>query len=184
MYKVVLVHKEDHDVIGEIGSYNEIDEATSEAQNYNRKGDRHIGHAIVQATIDGSPIRRTNGLRLGQTDKHSVRYSTRTPLNKPSSRIVPEYNRYIPEEVEEESSEEETRVYQRPSWHDRRNPQPQSNKVFAFLIDPISKKGIVLEENQFLQNFLIAHPTYEVQSKGQIHEMILQRNRYLQNRRR
>ena len=31
MYKVVLVHKEDHDVIGEIGSYNEIDEATSEA---------------------------------------------------------------------------------------------------------------------------------------------------------
>ena len=41
MYTVVLVDKEDHEVIGDIGNYSKFNEAEYKANDYNRKGDRH-----------------------------------------------------------------------------------------------------------------------------------------------
>jgi hypothetical protein len=193
MYKVVLIHKENYDVIGEIGSYDDINEATEEANDYNRKGDRHIGQAVVQATLDGNQQpNRQRGLRFKRKEQPQTQTFRRALQGRPPSpqrfsRPRPPIQYEEPEELsseEESSSEEQVVSYQRnPSWHDR-GSRPTTQKMFAFLIDDRTGKGIVLEHNSFLNNFLLAHPSYQIQSTGEIHDMIFKRNQYLNNRRR
>ena len=50
MYEVILIDN-DNNRVGEIGVYDSEREANSEANNYNRKSDRHRGYAVVQAII-------------------------------------------------------------------------------------------------------------------------------------
>ncbi len=199
MYKVVLIHKENGEIVGDIGTYDDLDDANWQANDYNRKGDRHIGHAVVQTEIGNEPTHQPRrGLNI-QRNPQRLRMPNMVrpapPHFKPQQRfprtvVENEYEEQSSEEElsEEQSSEEIVQQPQRqlksPSWHQRQE-QPQAiTKQFAFLIDTYSGKAIVLEKNKFLNNFLLAHPTYTIQNTGEIHDMILERNQYLQSRKR
>ena len=58
MYEVVLIDRNSNQVVGNIGTYDDHDEAEREAQNYNRKSDRHRGFATVQGVVGGSSPRQ------------------------------------------------------------------------------------------------------------------------------
>lgn len=202
MYKVVLIHKENGEIIGDIGTYDDLDDANEQANDYNRKGDRHIGHAVVQAEIGNKPVHQPRrGLNI-QRNPQRLRMPNMVRPTPPHFKPQQRFSRTVVEnEYEEQSSEEELsseyeeqsseeivqqpqRQLRTPSWHQRQE-QPQATiKQFAFLIDTRSGKAIVLEKNKFLNNFLLAHPTYTIQNTGEIHDMILERNQYLQSRKR
>jgi len=58
MYEVVLLDRQSNKVVGNIGTYDDHNEAEREAQNYNRKADRHRGVATVQGVVGGSSPRQ------------------------------------------------------------------------------------------------------------------------------
>ena len=221
MYKVVLIDKESSDVLGDIGEYSSLRQAEHEVMDYNRKGDRHRGHAVVQAQLSGTLPERTerternNNLRLRQPSVerhpqsihqhrqnlqqlHGVSEERRIrPQNRqnfPSNHNVHpmhphSHTHYEEPSSEEEISSEETETFdevmrrenREPSWRERSTPQTKQ-KLFALLIDDYHKKAIVLEHNQFLNNFMLANPQYQLKSTGEIHNMINERNQYLRNR--
>jgi len=197
MYKVVLLHKKTGEVSGDIGTYDDLDEANSQANDYNRKGDRHIGHAVVQAEIGNeSPSQSRRGLKLNQNPQNTFRSQpqqrfSRTVVDEPSEEeelsseeLSIDSEESLEEESLEDSMEELLQQSSKiPHWHQQQIEIPKEKK-FAFLIDTYTGKGIVLEQNRFLNNFLLANPTYTIQNTGEIHNMIFERNKYLQSRKR
>lgn len=194
MYTVVLVDKEDHEVIGDIGEYPKFNDAEYQANDYNRKGDRHRGHAIIQAKLGKQPIEkpRSVGLKLGNRRRNPIMNDERPRMRMPSQRptiirehsfrtvVEPTTNEYDEMSSEEESVEQDLpQNTVEPMWHKSHSTQIKS---FVLLIDQKTGHAVVLENNRFLPNFLIANPNYVQQSEGAIHNMITQRNQYIKNR--
>ena len=185
MYKVVLIDKNTGEANGDIGIYDDLEEAHAEATDYNRKGDRHAGHAVVETKIGERPLFNQ---RMGDNSQSRV---SRMKISSNQSRPRIQLRQRQPHAfVEEESSSEETSTedfvpdhYQKnPNWH--RSTNNQSQKQFVFLVNTYNGNGIVLEQNRFLNNFLLANPNFSIQSEGLIHEMISERNQYLASRKR
>ena len=116
MYTVVLVDKEDHEVIGDIGNYSKFNEAEHQANDYNRKGDRHRGHAIIQAKL-GQPIEKPKsmGLKLGSRRPNPIMSDERPRMGRPKPRPMMTQQRSfrtvvdpVNDDYEELSSEEES----------------------------------------------------------------------------
>jgi hypothetical protein len=197
MYTVVLVDKEDHEVIGDIGTYTKFNEAEYQANDYNRKGDRHRGHAIIQAKL-GQPIEKPKpmGLKLGsgRPRPNPIMSDERPRMGIPKPRPVMTQQRSfrtvvedVSDDYDDVSSEDEIveqiapQANVEPTWHQSHTPH---DKSFSLLVDQRNGHAIVLENNRFLPNFLLANPNYVEQSKGAIHDMIKQRNQLMKSRKR
>lgn len=193
MYTVVLVDKEDHEVIGDIGNYSKFNEAEHQANDYNRKGDRHRGHAIIQAKL-GQPIEKPKsmGLKLGSRRPNPIMSDERPRMGRPKPRPMMTQQRSfrtvvdpVNDDYEELSSEEESieqhvqQTHKEPKWHQSHTPHEKS---FVLLVHQKTGHTIVLEKNRFLSNFLLANPNYIQQSEGAIHSMISQRNQLMNSR--
>jgi hypothetical protein len=201
MYKVVLINKKTGEVSGDIGTYDDLEDANWQANDYNRKGDRHIGHAVVQAEIGNEQqehhhrgIRLNRNPQMARTSNMGMKLKQSLPqrFSRPVVEHNDEYDEQSEEEIsseydeitEEETSSEEQETQRPPMWHQPMKEQPIQKKEFALLIDTYRGNAIVLEKNRFLNNFLLANPTYTIQNTGEIHNMILERNQYLKSRKR
>jgi hypothetical protein len=201
MYEVVLVDKNSKDRIGDLGKYESKEEANSEAENYNRKSDRHRAIAVVKPVLKANPIRR--GLRLGGSLQRRKVVNPQPVVEEPNNfdfdlEIESESESDVEIESESESESVEIpppiqKIVIRPSQpflQQRPPPPPQFQREeqprietkpevsdHVLIYDDINNKHMVLKDGAFTrQTIMIGNGRYNVINRGDFYTMITERN--------
>ena len=207
MFEVILIDK-DNSIVGHIGKYDTEQEAQSEANNYNRKADRHRGYAVVQAIIGGQDEDSDDWSENEDSDEelptihhHTVRQNPRgirlgsqhrersVIPERPSKTVIPK--RPIESEKREPRmvhrfQEARERPYQNPSENtvvERSNTAPQESSEptnHLLVYDNVKDKHLVLQDGAFTRQLILTgYGRYDVVDRGDFYKMIAERNRRL-----
>lgn len=188
MFEVILIDPHTSEEIGDIGSYQTVEEAESQATNYNRKRDRHAGVARVQTTLGRNPAppKRTSGLRL------SIRSNPRPVDPSPMNDF----------EIFSEDEEDFEPIRQPPDFqHNQRthgrqrqtfNSRPSQPSVYntppvqypseetthILLFDTHANNHVVLKDDQFARNIILSGGgRWELIRKGDFYTLLAERNK-------
>ena len=199
MYAVVLIDRDSKEQIGEVGEYDTFDEAKLEAEDYNRKGDRHRGHAVVETELPlkRKPARRnpnvnlkpSSGLRLNRKPSQGIPSRSGIPTRTGIPRKVQEHrhigrnnpsHRPQREEIPRRPHVERMEI---PHRTERRQntSQPKTHTdsdQYVLVWDDILRKPLVLKDSSFTRQMLMAGiGRYDVMMQGEFYEIMAERNR-------
>lgn len=170
MYQVVLVEPQLHNVIGDLGFFDDPEEAYAEVISYNKKSDRHRGYAMLQL--------RKNGRLIGDEDEES------------SSEDSEQFEEM--EEIEE-SFQPRQRPIIRRQLSSRENPRPASMHRRPLMrshqhqrrANPSYEQYLLLEDTRTGRPFVLSDTKYnhmhgyKILDQGSFDQMINRRNQML-----
>jgi ADP-ribose pyrophosphatase YjhB (NUDIX family) len=171
MYQVVLVEPQLHNVIGDLGFFDDPEEAYAEVISYNKKSDRHRGYAMLQL--------RKNGRLIGDEDEESSSEDSEQfeEMEEIEESFQPSQRPIIQRQLSSRENPRPVSMHRRPLMRSHQQHQRRANpsyEQYLLLEDTRTGRPFVLSDAKYNQMY-----GYKILDQGTFDQMINRRNQML-----